>query len=150
MTLKTIIDADLKTALLAGNKLVAEVLRGLKSAILYEEVAKKVRETGLADEQIEVLIARESKKRDESAELFDKGGNHESAEKERAEKVILAKYLPARLSEVELAAVVEQVVAELQPEGMKDMGRVIGAAKAKVGNGADGAMLAQMVKARLS
>lgn len=149
MPLKDDISADLKTAMLARDEFVTTTLRGLKAAILNEEVAKGLRDEGLGDEAIEQLIARESKKRDEAAKLFEQGGNQVSADKERAEKELLTKYLPTQLSEAEIVALVDEAVAELQPEGMKDMGRVIGAVKAKAGNAADGALLAKLVKERL-
>lgn len=145
-TLKATIDADLKSAMLARDELRTTTLRGLKAVILNEEVAKHLRETGLEDAQIEQLISREVKKRDEAAELFERGGNQASADKERAEKVILSAYLPKQLSEQELSAIIATSIDEIKPEGAKDMGRVIGAVKAKVGNTADGAMIAKLVK----
>jgi len=145
-TLKATIDADLKSAMLARDELRTTTLRGLKAVILNEEVAKHLRETGLENAQIEQLIAREVKKRDEAAELFERGGNQASADKERAEKVILSAYLPKQLSEQELSAIIATSIDEIKPEGVKDMGRVIGAVKAKVGNTADGAMIAKLVK----
>lgn len=150
MPLKQQIDADLKTAMLARDEFTTTTLRGLKAAILNEEVAKGLRETGLEDEAIEQLIAREAKKRDEAAHLFEQGGNQASADKERAEKVLLSAYLPEQLSEAEVTALVDQAVAEIKPEGMKDMGRVIGAVKATAGNSADGGLVARLVKERLS
>ncbi len=149
MPLKDQISADLKQAMLARDTLRVDTIKGLKSAILYEEVAQKVREEGLSDEQIQVVVAKECKKRDESAELFERGGNGESAAKERAEKEILSAYLPEQMNDDELVAIVDAVIAELQPEGMKDMGRVIGAVKSKVGNAADGAKIAALVKSKL-
>lgn len=150
MSLKEQIDADLKTAMLARDEFVTTTLRGLKAAILNEEVAKGARETGLGDTVIEQLIAREAKKRDEAAKLFEQGGNQVSADKEREEKKLLGKYLPEQMSEDEVRALVEKVIAEVQPDGMKDMGRVIGAVKASAGNTADGALIADMVKKALS
>lgn len=144
--LKDRINADLKSAMIARDEVKTQTLQGLKSAILYEEVAKKVRETGLDEDQIEQVIAREAKKRDEAAELFDKGGNSVSAEKERTEKKILAVYLPEQMSKVEIEAVIRDVIGDLKPEGPKDMGRVIGAVKARTGTAADGALIAQLVK----
>lgn len=149
MPLKERIDADLKTAMLARDAFRTETLRGLKAAILNEEVAKGARESGLGDEAIEQLIAREAKKRDEAANLFEQGGNQASADKERAEKVLLGEYLPEQLSEDEIKQLVDAAVAELKPEGMKDMGHVIGAVKAKAGNSADGALIAKLVKESL-
>ena len=150
MPLKEQINADLKTAMLARDEFVTTTLRGLKAAILNEEVAKNQRETGLGDAAIEQLIAREAKKRDEAAKLFEQGGNQASADKERAEKELLGNYLPEQLSAADLEPIVLEVIAEQKPEGMKDMGRVIGAVKARVGNTADGAMVAEMVKVQLS
>ena len=140
------INADLKTAMLARDAFTTETLRGLKAAILNEEVSKGARETGLDEAAVEQLIAREAKKRDEAANLFEQGGNQASADKERAEKVLLSVYLPEQLSEADVQALVDEAIAELKPEGMKDMGRVIGAVKAKAGNTADGALVAKLVK----
>lgn len=147
--LKERINADLKSAMLARDAVKTQTLQGLKSAILYEEVAKKVRETGLDEAGIEQVIAREVKKRDEAAQLFEQGGNSEGAAKERAEKEILSVFLPEQLSEAEVQKLVEAAVAEVKPEGVKDMGRVIGAVKAKAGNTADGALVAKLVKESL-
>ena len=144
--LKDTIQADLTTAMLARDTLRTQTLQGLKSAILYEEVAKKIRETGLPEEDIEKIIARECKKRDEAAELFEQGGNTESAAKERAEKEILSAYLPEQMDEAALSAIIATAIDEIKPDGAKDMGRVIGAVKARVGNAADGGLIAKLVK----
>ncbi len=148
-TLKDRINADLKSAMLARDEVKTQTLQGLKAAILNEEVAKRVRDTGLDESAIEQIVAREAKKRDEAAELFDKGGNTASAEKERIEKAILGAYLPEQIGETELLRVIQEVIGELKPEGPKDMGRVIGAVKAKVGNTADGGLVAKLVKESL-
>ena len=147
--LKTKIEADLKSAMLARDELRTMTLRGLKSSILYEEVAQKVRETGLTDEQIEQLIAREIKKRLEAAELFARGGNQASADKEMIEKDILSAYLPQQMSQADLMEIITSTIDEIKPEGMKDMGRVIGAVKSKTGNAADGSFIAKLVKETL-
>ena len=144
------ISADLKTAMLARDELRTTTLRGLRAAILNEEVAKGLREEGLSDEAIEQIIARESKKRDESAALFEQGGNQVSADKERTEKELLSAYLPEQLSEDDIKALVVSAIVQLQPDGMKDMGRIIGAVKSQVGNTADGSVIARLVKEALS
>lgn len=146
--LKERIDQDLKAALLGGDKKRAEVLRGLKSAILYEEVAKGVRDTGLADESILTVIGREVKKRIESAELYKKADSPERAQAELAEKDIISVYLPAQMSDEELAAIVDEIVAEFGADAAK-MGQIIGAVRQKVGQKADGARIAAAVKAKL-
>lgn len=148
-TLKDIINADLKTAMLARDSVRTQTLQGLKAAILNEEVAKKVRDTGLDDAAIEQIIAREVKKRDEAAQLYDQGGNVDSAAKERTEKEVLSVYLPEQMGEAELEALIDSVIEQVQPDGMKDMGKVIGAVKAKAGNSADGALIARLLKDKL-
>lgn len=149
MSIKQTIEANLKTALLGGDKFVTETLRGLKGAILNEEVARGKRDVGLTDDEIMAIVTKECKKRDEAAGLFEKGGNQAAADKERAEKEILKRYLPTQLSDEALQTLVIETIAEINPEGMKDMGRVIAAVKAKTGAAAEPAKIAAMVKASL-
>lgn len=146
MALKEQIDIDLKAALLGGDRFKGEVLRGLKAAILNEEVAQKVREEGLADEAIEQLIAREIKKRKDSAGQYTAAGRPELSETELKESAILEEYLPAQASEADIQSVVTRVIAETGATGMAQMGQVIGAVKKELGNSADGALVAQLVK----
>ena len=145
--LKERLTQNIKSALLAGDKPRAEVLRGLKAAILNEEVAQRVRDTGLADEQIEQVLAREAKKRSESAEMYARAGQQERADTELAEKVIIEEFLPKQLTDDELAEIVTATLAELGPNAQ--MGPIIGAVKGKVGQSADGARIAAAVKLKL-
>ncbi len=147
--LKQRIDQDLKTALLSGDKVLATTLRGLKSVILYEEVAKGTREQGLSDEDIIVLFAKEAKKRQESADLYKQGGSDEKAQAELNEKKIIEAYLPQQLSDDELIQIVDAAIKELGANGPQFMGQVIGLVKQKVGATADGARVAAQVKERL-
>jgi uncharacterized protein len=147
--LKDRIDQDLKKALLGGDKTLATTLRGLKSTILYAEVAKGLREQGLPDEEIVVLLAKEAKKRQESADLYYKGGNAERAEAELAEKKVIEGYLPQQLSDEELGKLVDEAISTVSATGPQAMGQVIGAVKQKAASKADGARIAQMVKERL-
>ena len=141
---------DVKAAMLAGDSLRLETLRGLKSVILYAEVAAGKREEGLTDDEILALFSKEAKKRQESAELYIQGGAQEKADKELAEKTIIEAYLPAQLSEAELAAIIDEVLNEVKPAGLQQMGQVIGQVKSKVGNTADGSLIAKLVKEKLS
>src|SRR5690348_5859158 len=115
--LKSRIDQDLKTALLAGDKVLATTLRGLKSVILYAEVAKGMREQGLPDDEIVVLFSKEAKKRQESADLYKHGGNEEKAAAELEEKKVIESYLPAQMSEEELSKIIDQTIKELGASG---------------------------------
>lgn len=146
MALKEQVNNDLKAALLGGDRFTGEVLRGLKAAILNEEVAQNKRDDGLSDEVIEQIVAREVKKRNESASIYDGAERPELAANERAEAKVLATYLPAQLSEDEIILVVTRVVGELGARGPSAMGQVIGAVKKELGNAADGATVARLVK----
>jgi uncharacterized protein YqeY len=145
--LKERLTENIKTAMLAGDKPRVEVLRGLKAAILNEEVAKGVRDAGLSDGQIQQVFAREVKKRIEAADLYAKAGRQELADKENYQKGIIEEFLPQQLSDDELAEVVTAAIAELGDGA--HMGQVIGAVKAKVGQSADGARIAAAVKQKV-
>lgn len=141
------IQQDLKTALLGGDKKRAEVLRGLKSVLLNEKIAKGLREVGLSDEQVLALIGKEAKKRGESAELYKQANAMDRAEAELSEKAILEEYLPAQMSDEELTKIAEEVITSLGQNAQ--MGQVIGAVRQKVGAQADGGRIAAVVKAKL-
>lgn len=148
--LKQQIESDLKAALLGGDKFKGETLRGLKAAILNEEVAKGKRDEGLTDAEIEQIAAREIKKRLESAAIYEQNQREDSADAERREAEIIGAYVPEQLGDAELKTVVDAKVAELGATSMQDMGKVIGAVKADVGNTADGAAIARLVKESLT
>ena len=150
MTLKERINDEMKAALLGGNRFAGEVLRNLKAAILNEEVATGRRNEGLDDSSVEKVVAREVKKRTESAKIYRDNGRPELAEPEEREIEVLKVYLPTQLTEDELTTLVEQKIAELDVSGSQAIGQVIGAIKAEVGNKADGATLANIVKNTLS
>ncbi len=145
MSLKEKINADLKASMLARDSFSTNVFRGLKAAILSEEVAKNKREEGLDDSEIETVIVREVKKRNEAAKLLDE----ERAENELKEAKILSKYLPEMVSEDEVRAAVKAEILTMGEVSIKQMGAVIGKMKAKFGNSADGAVLAKIVKEEL-
>jgi len=147
--LKSRLDQDLKTALLAGDKVLATTLRGLKSVILYAEVAKGVREQGLGDEEIVALFSKEAKKRQESADLYRQGNNEERALAELAEKRVIEAYLPSQMTDEALIKLIEETITTLGVSGPAAMGQVIGAVKQKTLGQADGSRIAQLVKERL-
>ena len=148
MNLKEQIEADLKTAMLAGEKTLVTTLRGLKSAILNVEVAKNARETGLPDSEITDILAKEAKKRQESADMYVTGNSPERAEAELTEKTVIEKYLPKQMNEAEIAAVIEEVTAEIGASPQQ-MGQIIGEVKARTAGAADGAIIARLVKEKL-
>lgn len=145
MSLKSQIEQDLKSAMLAGDKVLVNILRNIKSAVLNEEVAKGKREQGLSDEEIINVLSKEAKKRQESADLYKQGGNTERAEAELAEKSVIEKYLPTRLSDEEIIKLIEQAEAEVG----QNMGPIIAWVKSASKGAADGAKVAALVKGRL-
>ena len=140
MSLIDKITADLKVAMLARDEFTTTTLRGLKSAVLYEEVATGKRDEGLTDEEIQAVVAREVKKRDDAIKVYVAAGEDERAKKEDQEYKILMKYLPEQLSYEDLKNVIGDIIVENNFE-QKDMGKIIGATKAKVGLTANGEMI---------
>ena len=150
MSLKAQLNDDLKTALLGGDRFTGAVLRDFRAVVLNEEVAQNKREEGLADSEIEKLIAKEVKKRAESAAIYDGAGRPELSQAERAEAKVLAAYLPAQASEVEIKLAVDEAIVATGATSAAMMGQVIGAVKSQLGNTADGGTIARLVKEALA
>ena len=150
MALSAQIQDDTKAALLGGDRFVGDTLRNLKAAILNEEVAQGKRDAGLSDDEIEKIIAREVKKRNESVTLYEQNGRPELAETERKEAEVLARYLPQQLTEDEIRKITQIVIAETGAVSPQQMGQVIGAVKAKTGTAADGAVVARVARELLN
>ena len=149
MTLQSQIDNDVKAALLGGDRFRVEVLRGLKAVILNEAVAKGKRDEGLDDATVEQLIAKEVKKRHDSVQQYTAAGRPELAESEANEAAVLEEYLPEQLSDADIQKTIDEIITTLGVTDMKQMGQIIGAVKAKLGNAADGGTIARLVKAAL-
>jgi len=146
MSLKNRLEQDIKTAMLAGDKDRTIILKGLKTAIQYAEVAGRPSGQTMSDDDVTQLLAKEAKKRQDSADLYRQGGSPVRAEAEEREKAIIMTYLPTQLSEVEVQEIIEDVIAGM---ASPQIGQAIGAVKAKAGHGADGAMIARLVKATI-
>ena len=147
--IKSQLEQDLKQALLARDSNRATVLRGLKSVILYAEVAAGSRETGLPETEVVSLLQKEAKKRQESADLYVQGGDQARADQELSEKKIIEGYLPAQLSEEEITDLVDKAIAETGATEQKQMGAVIAKVKEASQGAADGATVARVTRQRL-
>ncbi len=143
------IDQDLKQAMLDRDPELVSALRNLKSTFLYYKIANNIRDQVIPDQQIIALLSKESKKRQESADLFKSGGNEEKANQELKEKQIIEAYLPAMLSEVELVELVDSEVQSIGNE-KSNMGLIIKSVKEKSNGAADGALIAKLVQERLN
>lgn len=151
--LKSRLRADLTAAMKAQDKLRTATLRMLLAAIQAEEVAgKQARE--LTDEDVLKVLAREARKRAESATIYTQNGRGDLAAEEHAEARIIDEYLPAPLSDAEVADVVDTALAQVaeaigERPHMKHMGQVMKAATAIAAGKADGARLSAAVRERL-
>jgi uncharacterized protein YqeY len=150
MTLQERVDSDLKEAMRAKDTTKLGVLRMLKSALKYAAIAKCGAEAELSDAEAAQVIRKQAKQRQDSIESFEKGGRAELADKERGELTILNSYLPQAMSADELAKVVRETIAEVSATSKAQMGAVMKALQAKVGDRADGKTLSAEVQKQLS
>lgn len=146
--LKEQLRADLKASMKAKEKERTGTIRMLLAAIQTAETEGAKHEVD--DAEILKIIAREVKKRRESAEIYATNGRQELADAELREAEILEAYQPAQLTDEEVDALVEEAVAEVGAESMAQMGQVMKAANAKAAGRVDGKRLSTAVKARLS
>ncbi|PRZ43076.1 hypothetical protein CLV47_103133 [Antricoccus suffuscus] len=147
--LKDTLQADLKTAMKGRDTVTTATLRMALTAVRNEEVAgKSSRE--LADDDVLKVLARELKRRRESAEAYDDAHRPELADREREEAAVLERYLPAAMSDEDLTQVVARVIAEVGASGTADMGKVMKPAQAAVAGTADGKRLSTEVRRQLS
>ena len=147
--LKERLRADLSSAMRARDQVRLRTLRMALTAITNEEVAGSATRE-LSDDDVLKVLAREAKKRREAAEAFAAAGRAEQAEAERAEGEVLAGYLPAQLSDDELAGLVAAAVAETGAAGLPGMGKVMKAVTPRVAGRAEGARVAAEVRRQLA
>lgn len=147
MSLRERIETDLKTAMKARDNDTVAALR-MALAAIKTEAAEAGTAGEVPDERVEELLAQQVKQRLESAEAYDDGQRDDLAAKERREAEILRAYLPEQLSDDELAAVVDECIAEIGA-GSGDFGRVMGAVMPRVKGRADGKRVNAMVRERL-
>lgn len=146
--LKDQIRADLKEAMKAKEKERTGTIRMLLAAIQTAETEGSKHEVD--DAEIQKIIAREIKKRRESADIYKTNGRDDLAEAELTEASILEVYQPKQLDDQELAKLIDEAIAETGAESMAQMGQVMKAATAKAEGRADGKRLSEAVKSRLS
>ena len=146
--LKDQLRADLTSAMKSRDELRTATLRMALAAVSAEEVAGKAARQ-LTDDEVQAVLRREAKKRREAADAFADAGRAEQAERERAEGDVLAGYLPAQMEDADLAALVADVITQTGATGMKDRGRVMGAAQAAVAGRAEGSRVAAEVRRQL-
>jgi len=149
MSLKQQIDSDIKSAMLAKNKEELMALRSIKSLILLAETEKGVT-AEISSESESKLLMKAAKQRKESAEIFQKEGRDELAQKELLELEVISRYLPKQLSEEEITSEVKKIIEQVGAKGPQDMGKVMGTATKQLAGKADGKMISEIVKKLLA
>ena len=142
------IEENLKEALKAKKMEIVTTLRGLKSSLHNKEIELRKKEL-INEEEIQVLSS-EAKQRRDSISEFEKGNRQDLADKEKEELKIIEEYLPETMSEEDIISIVEETIKETGAESPADMGRVMGAAMAKLKGQADGNTVSRIVKEKLS
>ena len=139
----------MKEAMKAKDQNALASLRAVKSAILLAQTETGSKEELTEDQELKIL-QKLVKQRKDSAAIFSEQGREDLAEPELAQAAVIAKFLPAQLSEAEIATAIEEIIASSGASGMKDMGKVMGQASAKLAGKADGKTISTIVKAKLS
>ena len=151
MALREDINTALKQAMKSGDKLRLSTLRLVNSAIKNADIeARGQSKPPLDDAALLGLMQKMIKQRQESIELYQKGGRADLVKQEQEEIAIISGYLPKQMSDDEMKAAIEAAVTETGAAGMKDMGKVIGVLRGKYAGQMDMAKASGMVKARLS
>ncbi|WP_121970649.1 GatB/YqeY domain-containing protein [Leptolyngbya sp. BC1307] len=150
MRLKDHISDEIKTAMKAKDKLRLETVRGIKKVILEKEseIRAKGREELNEEEELAVLTQLAKQRRDSITQYTD-AGRPDLADKEAQELTILEEYLPAQLSDAEVEAAVDEVIAQTGASSPRDMGKVMGPAMKRLQGQADGGKVQAIVKAKL-
>jgi uncharacterized protein YqeY len=149
MSLKQQIDSDIKEAMKAKNKAQLTALRSIKSLILLAETEKGVKEELSEDTEMKLLV-KAAKQRKESAETYAANGRQELADNELVELAVIDKYLPAQMSQEELALKLKEIITKVGASGPSDMGKVMGMATKELAGKADGKAVSITVKSLLS
>ena len=145
MSLKQQIDSDIKSAMLAKNKEELMALRSIKSLILLAETEKGV-SAEISSEVESKLLMKAAKQRKESAEIFQKEGRDELAQKELLELEVISRYLPKQMSEEEVTVEVKKIIEQVGAKGPQDMGKVMSTATKQLAGKADGKLISEIVK----
>ena len=145
MSLKTTIDNDIKKAMLARNKEELETLRSIKSMILLAETEKGVSAEILPETEGKLLM-KAVKQRKESAEIFQKEGRQDLAQRENFQLEIISRYLPKQLTEAEITTALKTIITSVGAKGLQDMGKVMGSATKVLAGKADGKVISEIVK----
>ncbi|HPT43151.1 MAG TPA: GatB/YqeY domain-containing protein [Paludibacteraceae bacterium] len=143
------ISADIKTAMLARDKVSLEALRGIKKEFIEAKTAKGS-DGVLHDDQAVKIMQKMVKQRKETAQIYKEQNRPELAENELSEAAVIEKYLPQQMSDSELEAAVSNIIAQIGAAGPQDMGKVMGIASKQLAGKTEGRLISEKVKALLN
>lgn len=147
MTIKEQIKNDIKIAMRAKETAKRDTLRNIQAMVKQIEVDER---RDVTDEDMERILMKYAKQRDDAMAQFKEAGRDDLVEKEMAELTIVKVYLPEPMDDTELETVIKDIITQVEASSMKDMGKVMGAAKKEIGSRADGGRINACVKALLS
>jgi hypothetical protein len=151
MSLKDRISEDIKIAMKAKDKVRLETVRSIKKVLLEKEVSLRPQgQESLTESQELEVLAQQAKQRRDSIEQYRQAGRDDLADKEAQELAIIEEYLPGQLSDEEVGAVVDEVIASIGATSAKDMGKVMGSVMQQLKGRAEGQKIQAIVKAKLS
>uniref|UniRef100_UPI004047BAED GatB/YqeY domain-containing protein n=1 Tax=Algoriphagus sp. TaxID=1872435 RepID=UPI004047BAED len=149
MALKQRIETEIKSAMIAKDKVRLTALRAVKSLILLEETKEGFSGTLTEEEELK-LLTKAAKQRKDSAEIYEKQNRVDLLEVELAELAVIQEFLPKALSEEELTQAIQEIIVRVGATGPQDMGKVMGMASKELAGKADGKAIADRVKTLLA
>jgi len=149
MSLSSKIMPAMKAAMKAKDQNTLTSLRAIKAAVLLAQTESGAKEELSEDQELK-LLQKLVKQRKDSATIFTEQGRTDLAEPELAQAEVISQFLPAQLSEDEVAKIITEIITTTGASGMKDMGKVMGQASAKLAGQADGKLISTIVKTKLS
>jgi hypothetical protein len=148
MSLENQVMMSIKEAMKAKDQTALAALRAVKSELLLARTSGEG--DGITEEDEVKLVQKLVKQRKDSARIYSEQNREDLAEPELAQAAVLEQFLPAQLSEEEIAAIVSEIILRTEASGMKDMGKVMGMANIQLAGKADGRTISTIVKAKLS
>lgn len=143
------ISADIKTAMLARDKVTLETLRGIKKEFIEAKTAKGS-DGNLSDEAGIKILQKMQKQRKESAQIYKEQNRPELADNELAEALVIERYLPVQMSDTELEAAIAAIITQVGATGPQDMGKVMGVATKQLAGKTEGRLISEKVKTLLN
>lgn len=149
MSLQEKVMVEMKAAMRAKDTIKLEALRAVKGAILLANTESSSKD-GLSEEEEMKLLQKLVKQRKDSAQIYKEQGREDLAEPELEQAAVIEEFLPEQMSEAEIEAEVEKIIADIGASGMQDMGKVMGLASGKLAGKADGKTISAIVRKKLS